>query len=182
MNHESQTIQPKGRAGKNSVQGRRWEEEFRKGSRYSKEEAEILNERAGIIFSDEDSDLRKIKWHVHRYAGVSRSGKNIMAHMIVLQRMTGIKPNLVQVTDHINRNSLDNRRCNLRMTDRLGNAQNKPNDGFRGTTWHKRAGKWQPLVQYNHKAIYLGLFFNRVEAAQVAAAKRKELGFLGETP
>jgi len=64
----------------------------------------------------------------------------------------------------------------------MGNAQNKNIGPYRGTCWVKKSGKWQAYVEHRHHNYYLGLFVDRDEAAKAAANKRKELGFLDNTP
>lgn len=95
-----------------------------------------------------------------------------------MQRVLGRKttPPKEQV-DHRNGNKLDVRRENLRIVTPIQNAQARDRGPFSGTTRHHR-GKWVAYVWINYKRTHLGLFADRAEAAAVAAAKRKELGFL----
>lgn len=72
-------------------------------------------------------------------------------------------------TDHINRNGLDNRRCNLRKCSNAQNAQNRGkqrnNSGrFKGVTFWK--GKWMAQIGVNGQHIYGGRFNTDVEAAR----------------
>ena len=61
--------------------------------------------------------------------------------------------------DHINRNTLDNRRQNLRIVDCWSNNQNKQNDNnWRGITWDKARNKWKATLQYNGRIYNLGRF------------------------
>jgi hypothetical protein len=84
---------------------------------------------------------------------------------------------LVDHKDH--EATLDNREANLRIATYSQNQQNmglpKHNtSGFKGATWHKRAGKWESKITFRDETIYLGLFSTAVEAAAVYnyAAKR----------
>jgi AP2 domain-containing protein/HNH endonuclease len=79
--------------------------------------------------------------------------------------------------DHINHDTLDNRRKNLRKATRsqnLLNARRKINNsGFKGVYRHP-GGKWKAQIQVNHKYVYLGYFSSPEEAhkAYVKAAKK----------
>lgn len=92
--------------------------------------------------------------------------------------MVGRKLERDEIVDHINGVPLDNRRENLRITDLVGNSQNRARGKWSGTSFNKNAGKWQAAVKHHGRSIYLGIFDDREEAARVAANKRKELGFL----
>jgi hypothetical protein len=83
--------------------------------------------------------------------------------------------------DHINGNTLDNRRSvNLRLCTNAENQQNRKGaprhhqHGIRGVTWHKRFGKWQARIQVDGKRIYLGRFDDVNEAEKAAVEARKE--------
>ena len=74
--------------------------------------------------------------------------------------------------DHRNRDKLDNRRANLRLTDRAGNSQNQGlratnTSGFRGVHWDRRRGKWRAQIRNDGRGVYLGHFPSR-EGAWVA--------------
>src|SRR5690625_2974198 len=75
-------------------------------------------------------------------------------------------------TDHINRDSLDNRKNNLRAaTGSLNTAnrgmQSNNTSGYKGVSWAKGSGKWSVDVWINRKKHYLGLFECKHEAARV---------------
>lgn len=93
--------------------------------------------------------------------------------------------------DHINRNGLDNYRCNLRPATRLQNRMNcglskRNKSGFKGVSWHKSCNKWVAKIEINDKSIYLGLFDDKIEAAKAynAAAKKHfgEFAWLNPIP
>lgn len=63
------------------------------------------------------------------------------------------------IVDHANRDPLDNRKANLRVTNRQGNAANmrtKGRVGLKGVTAHPR-GRWRARIMVNGKQICLGL-------------------------
>jgi hypothetical protein len=78
--------------------------------------------------------------------------------------------------DHINRKTLDNRRCNLRICTGAENSQNVPARGgtsqYRGVAWCPAANKWQANVYHDGRLRYLGVYADEEEAAAVASAFR----------
>lgn len=140
------------------------------------------------IFSDEDADLRSEMWIGWKdYATTGRSDGNggiitYRSHRIVMSRILGRELLKTEDVDHINRNRLDNRRCNLRVASRSQNMQNqgirKDNtSGYRGVYWHRDAKKWRAYIRVNNKTIMGGYFNTASEAGQRAAEMRKEYGF-----
>ena len=89
------------------------------------------------------------------------------------------------VVDHINGNTLDNRRENLRICTPAENTRNyrKPKtntSGFKGVSWINRFGKWHSAISVNGKNKSLGYFDTPEEAykAYCEASKKyhKEFG------
>jgi hypothetical protein len=84
------------------------------------------------------------------------------------------------VVDHISGNVLDNRKCNLRITDWTGNARNhgiaKSNtSGFRGVVKKYNRETWIAQISLNHKTIRLGTFPTKEIAALVYETATKAL-------
>lgn len=76
-----------------------------------------------------------------------------------------------EYTDHINRNRLDNRRCNLRKCTLSQNMQNRvvlPNNkaGFKGVHWCGPDKKWQAQIYVGKKRHYLGKYKDKHDAAR----------------
>lgn len=93
-----------------------------------------------------------------------RNGKRIQTsfHRLIMGAQKG------QVVDHINGNSLDNRRCNLRfVTTRQNNlnSKNKSNSKskFKGVGWS--GNRWQVSIRHGGKQLYLGRYKCEIEAA-----------------
>lgn len=75
--------------------------------------------------------------------------------------------------DHINGNRLDNRRCNLRICGRKGNAQNKSkqktasSSQYKGVTKTSANDGWVAQIMVDHRNIYLGTYDTPEDAAKV---------------
>jgi len=152
----------------------------------------VCKQRCSPLFSTEDSDLHDLRWRMTSdgYARVTSTAHKhgqVTAHRMVMARVSGRDLRADEFCDHINGDKLDNRRENLRVTDRFGNAQNRlphrnnKSCGLRGATLHRASGKWYAHVEHRGKRIHLGSYETAEKAAAVAKDKRIELGFLGES-
>ena len=141
-----------------------------------------LTQGKETIVDDNDYDyLSQFKWCYHKgYAARNirlENGKQttIKMHRIIIDCPQGL------LVDHINGDSLDNRRSNLRIVTNQQNNMNKKHysrSGFKGVYFNKLAQKWHAQIALNNKVIYLGLFNDLVEAAK--AYDKKALELFGE--
>jgi len=111
--------------------------------------------------------LRTRKKKIYAQTRFEQNGKytGALMHRLVM----GIEKGDVRQVDHINHNTLDNRRENLRV---VTNSQNKANRrSFRGSSKFKgvvldiSCNKWKASIGVNRKHINLGRFDNEIEAA-----------------
>ncbi len=77
--------------------------------------------------------------------------------------------------DHINHNTLDNRRENLRIATRKENNRNSKKkaynkSGYKGVSWNSNTGKWRAQINVDGKVIHLGLFLDPAEAHEAYKA------------
>lgn len=82
--------------------------------------------------------------------------------------------------DHINRDTLDNQRHNLRIVTTAQNAANrsgasKSESGFFGVWLIRTTGKWGASIGFNNKMIYIGQYDTAVDAALAYDRKAIEL-------
>lgn len=125
------------------------------------------------IVDDADYDwLNQYKWCVYKpptggfYAKRKALGKTILMHRFIL----GLTPGDKRHSDHIDHNTLDNRRSNLRICSCQENHRNRkkrPNTSsvYKGVSWHSQAKEWQVHIQKDGKRKSLGLFRDEKEAA-----------------
>ncbi len=111
--------------------------------------------------------------HGRWYACSRRRKAILLLHRV----LAGAQPG--ETVDHINMDSLDNRRENLRCCTHGENNCSRPGLGgrshFKGVSWHKRAGKWQAHIQKDGRNYYLGLFGTEQAAAAAYNAKARIL-------
>ena len=115
----------------------------------------------------DDIDSKLIQGGVY----LSHSGQflyvRIKPHKTFLHRAI-MNPQPTYVVDHINRNTLDNRRSNLQVVTIQENLRNqkRPNNktGFNGVAVFK--DRFTAQIKVNYKKIHLGVFKTIKEAAQ----------------
>lgn len=102
-------------------------------------------------------------------------GRSIRLHRWVLTPPKGL------VVDHINHDTLDNRRSNLRIATYAENKQNlkgarfNSTSGIRGVVWNKEKHKWRARIKINGKEMHIGYFDDIYQAGRAAAAAREKL-------
>lgn len=90
--------------------------------------------------------------------------RQIKMHRYLLDAQDGAQ------VDHINGDTLDNRRSNLRLATPSQNQGNRAKQAhatskFKGVSWHKKAGKWRATISVNRKQIHLGFYTQQEHAA-----------------
>jgi hypothetical protein len=115
-------------------------------------------------------------WRIHREGYAERrvyAGGKVLA-VLMHRELLGLVRGDGHQVDHVNGNTLDNRRANLRVCTNAENHQNLHERPYRGATWEARRNLWQARAKLAGKTHHLGRFATREEAATVAAAFRRE--------
>lgn len=105
----------------------------------------------------------------------NKKREHIGLHRLVMNCPSGL------VVDHINHNTLDNRKSNLRIVNQSGNQLNRKgankqsSSGIRGVSWHKNSGKWQACLRINGERVYLGLYKDKKEAEKTIEDKLEKV-------
>ena len=117
-----------------------------------------------MVVDDCDFELlSKYKWRIH----TNQDGYRSVVMQTPASRMIMDKVPDGMVIDHINGDSLDNRRENLRIVTTRENSHNSKRircGELPGVVWHKRDKKWQATIGINGKNKYLGSFTDKYEA------------------
>jgi hypothetical protein len=96
--------------------------------------------------------------------------KSKKLHRIIAERALGIPITSEELVDHINGNTLDNRRSNLRICGHSGSTKNrgtfKTNKLQMKGVYQRSAGKYRAQIQVDGKKIMLGQYDTAEEAYQ----------------
>ena len=106
------------------------------------------------------------------YATTGRGKVARKMHQAVLHRTPSDYAKDRLVVDHINRNTLDNRRCNLQLVSHRRNTtkdRNASKKRLTGAFWFKRDSVWQSQIRAFGLNINLGRFDTEKQAHDVYA-------------
>lgn len=128
--------------------------------------------RAWALVDAEDYEwLSQWTWSVQGGGYVGRSVRVDGKYRIVLMHRLILGTPLGMDTDHINGDSRDNRRTNLRVATRSQNLANQPKQchntsGYKGVCWDKQTSRWRAFISVKGKTVSLGRFDDIEDAAQ----------------
>lgn len=141
----------------------------------------------GYFTKVDDDDYKK--WAIFRWCAFVdnrnpnkikvRAYRREKGKSIYLSRKIMNPPEGLQV-DHINRDTLDNRKSNLRICTPAENQWNKTKydnnkTGYQGVRLDKRDGRFYAKTQRNNKTIYLGGYKTAEEANERLVSFKKEI-------
>lgn len=144
----------------------------------------IYNALEKVLVDESDYDrVSKKSWRVYktnggRYKNIQHRDNNvtIYLHRFVLEA----SPN--QFIDHKNRDTLDNRRSNLRFCSPFQNQGNRARNfnnssQFKGVSIY-RDGRWRARINKGYKGLHIGYYKSEKDAA--LAYDRKARKYFGE--
>lgn len=140
--------------------------------------------KVALIDAEDAPRISAHKWYALRcrngayYAVTKMWGADGKRKVIGMHRVIMDAPSHLDV-DHRSRDTLDNRRSNLRLATP---SQNKANglpyrnnhSGFKGV-YPQGSGRWQAQVRYHGILHYCGSYDTREEAARAYDARAREL-------
>jgi hypothetical protein len=132
--------------------------------------------RFAIVDPEDYPRLAMHKWHLAKsptgsYAvrwqrnPANKTRKKIWMHRQIIHILDNL------LCDHVNCNSLDNRKTNLRPATVSQNLCNRPKrksktrSKYKGLEWDEPQRKWKARIQINNRKIYLGSFNSEIDAA-----------------
>ena len=128
------------------------------------------NNEAFLVDSEDLERVLKICWVIDErgycHGRDSQTGKYILLHRYIMKATNG-----ASVVDHINGNTRDNRKSNLRLCSKSQNNMNRNEiSKYRservGVCWCKKKNKWRAYITVEAKSIHLGYFDKKEDAIQ----------------
>ena len=152
--------------------------------KYNKYDLESEEYGIGFTFKGEEfwfdkEDYELIKDYCWRFDSYGYVVTNVGKKQIFFHRVVTNCPDEM-IPDHIERNNrFDNRKQNLRITDKAHNNMNKSmictnTSGVMGVSKYSYKDGWCASVSQNNKSIYLGVFDSFEEAVKARLKAEKE--------
>ncbi len=129
--------------------------------------------------------LKRYKWFARKgtncfYVFRDGPGKKAGRKSILYMHQEIIEVTKGMVTDHINRDGMDNRSANLRPATHSQNLWNSrrrtgaKSSKYKGVSLKKQTRKWSARIGFENKEIHIGYFQNEIDAAKAydEAAKK----------
>jgi hypothetical protein len=128
----------------------------------------LSNGELAIVDLEDVPRLLKYSWHGRKgkYGTYAAASKNIKMHAFILG---------AGLVDHENRDTLDNRKTNLRHVTKQQNALNRTRSntiGFKGVSFTR--GRYQARLSVDGKNIHIGMYATAEEAARAYDAAMLE--------
>lgn len=140
-------------------------------------EIPLTQGKVALVDDEDYEELMKYKWHYDHniYTGMSYAvgyignNKKIRMHRFIMKSPDNT------VCDHINRNTLDNRKENLRNVTISQNAMNRKATsrnklGLKNISFRKENSKFRVQIEMNGKIV----FYNQYETLEEAIQARDE--------
>ena len=114
--------------------------------------------RIALVDTVDYQNLSVFNWMFHGgYARRVEKGRTIHMHRVLTGCPDGLE------VDHINRNKLDNRKCNLRIVTRQQNMFNKSgytgsSSKYKGVSWHSKDRTWHAQIRLDNEIHFLGAY------------------------
>lgn len=149
-------------------------------------EIKLTQGKIVLVDSKDFEWLNQWKWTYHKTGYAVRNKhirlgfKKYKSEFIRMHRLITSCPKDM-VVDHINHNTLDNRKENLRICTRKQNQQNmnktvkKTSSIYKGVYFCKQKNKFHSRIKTTNKYFHLGFYINEIEAGKAYDKKAKEL-------
>jgi hypothetical protein len=129
------------------------------------------------LVDDEDYEyLNQWNWQAHynKKQSIYYATGVINKNFVTMHRLILNAPKDMYV-DHINHNTLDNRKENLRLATLSENQYNRKRckrntSGYKGVSWSKLHNKWRARICITKERLHLGLFDTAEEAYKIYCA------------
>lgn len=128
-------------------------------------------------------DLDRVLQHKWRLGSWNYANTKINNKSVSMQRFILNEFDKNKIPDHINKNTLDNRKCNLRISNKAQNAWNSSmnsnnTSGVKGVNWFKPSKSWRAYLTKNGVRYDLGYSKDKEQAIRLRLIAEKE--YFGE--
>lgn len=146
-------------------------------------EIEISGGLYATVSDCDFEDLSRFNWrqykggngggiYARRDARFKKQRQGVSMHRIVMERLLCRHLFDEEIVDHIDGNTLNNTRENIRLASPAQNVWNRHTplrniSGYHGVYWHKPSQKWRVILSVNYKRVYGGEFTCKHEAARL---------------
>lgn len=146
-------------------------------------EIQLTQGKVALVDDEDFEYLNQWRWKFHHNYAIRTTKKLNICCDIAMHRIIMKNTDINFITDHINGNTLDNRKCNLRLCNKQQNSWNRKihknnSSGYKGVIFIKSLNKYKSLIIYNKKLYYLGVFYDKKDAAK--AYNKAAIKFFGE--
>ena len=139
-------------------------------------EIQLTQGKVALVDDEDFEYLSQWKWYANKssgnyYAITTKLVNGVFFnYKLLMHRVIMNEPYKLSV-DHINHNTLDNRKCNLRVCTHAENMYNNKlsknnTTGFKGVRFNKNSNKYLAYIGYQNKDIFLGSYKTIIEAAE----------------
>ncbi len=133
--------------------------------------------------------LNNFNWHVVENNGYFYACRRVSVEEVYPSKTIQMNREILNappglLVDHINHDTLDNRRCNLRLATYVENGRNRrksprrrKSSKYKGVSFRKRRNCWRACISVSGRIIQLGEFKSERQAAKAYdTAARKYFG------
>lgn len=157
-------------------------------------EIQLTQGKVALVDDEDYERVNQFKWYAQKHGnGTFRAVRNETLRSRKDARETGLPihktilmhrfilnvPDSMDI-DHVNHNTLDNQKDNLRICTHSQNTMNQLLQGgtsskYKGVCWNKQRKKWIVYIKCEGKRTNLGYFTDELEATKAYNAKAGDL-------
>jgi hypothetical protein len=128
------------------------------------------------LVDDEDYEyLNQFKWFTNNINGYFYAGRQITVsknkQTIIYMHRIIMKPEKGTVIDHLDGNTLNNQKNNLRICTHAENMRNSKinknnKSGYKGVVYQINSNNYKAQIKFNNKTINIGSYIDPIDAAR----------------
>lgn len=140
-------------------------------------EIPLSSDQVALVDDADVAFLARWKWsasrcHRNKFVAMRTQRVDGRSKTIYMAReLLGLKHGDIRQADHLNHDTLDNRRSNLRIVTSIENKRRQPSRGgtsaYLGVTQVASTGRWRAQIMVDQKGHNLGDYDTELEAALV---------------